>query len=172
MFTPAIVTIPALILPLMGTPDRDCQLGRVGDPDADARAVIAFEIAVDEYAATHRWGAHPWPLPRPGSLFTPAVSEVFRVRIAAAIREGRNEEEGGILYALPPLPVELDYRIVGRDIAIVDVDMHLVVDTLDRALPLEAAPLVPAPVETDEEETLAPADEEPTGCLYDIEQMI
>jgi hypothetical protein len=166
MFTPAILTIPALVLPLLGSPDRDCQLGRVGDPDADERIVIAFEIAVDEYAAVHRWGAHPWPLPRPGGLFTAAASEVFRFRIAAAVREGRDEEEGGILYALPPLPLELDYRIVGRDIAIVDVDMDVVVDTLTGAVPL-----VPAPVETEVEEPVAPAGEEPIGCLFDVEQM-
>jgi hypothetical protein len=161
MFTPAILTIPALILPLIGSPDGDCQRGRLGDPDADERAVIAFEIAVDEYAAVHRWGAHPWPLPRPGSLFAPAVSEVFRFRIANAVRE-ENEEEGGVFSALPVLPLELNYRIVGRDIVVIDVDSALVVDTLENALPLQ---LVPAPVEDDEE--ASPLTEEPIGCLED-----
>lgn len=163
MFTPAILTvplmIPALILPLIGSPDRDCQLGRVGDPDADERAVIAFEIAVDEYVAVHRWGAHPWPLPRPGSLFAPAVADVLRFRIAKVVRED-NEEEGGALSALPILPLELAYRIVGRDIVVIDVDSALVVDTLENALPVQ---LVPAPVEEDEESPVVT--EEPMGCL-------
>jgi hypothetical protein len=160
MFTTAILTIPALVVPLVLAPERDCQFGRVGDPDADEHAVIAFEMAVDEYGAIHRWSAHPWPLPKLGAFFTPAAADVFRRRIAAAIREGK-DEEGGVLSVLPTLPFTLDYRIVGSDLVLFDVCAQLAVDTLENALPL-----VPAPVETEEEGPAAPDEEPPPGCLY------
>ena len=37
---------------------------------------------------------------------------------------------------LPPLPEELEYRIVGRDLALVDVPSNLVVDVIRGALPV------------------------------------
>ena len=39
-----------------------------------------------------------------------------------------------VLLALPPLPEELQYRIVGRDLVLVDVHANLVVDILREAL--------------------------------------
>lgn len=45
-----------------------------------------------------------------------------------------------ILEALPPLPPELQYRIVGRDLILVDVHASLIVDILPRVLePTETA---------------------------------
>ncbi len=41
-----------------------------------------------------------------------------------------------ILWALPPLPPALEYRFVGRDLVLLDVDADLVVDVLPGALPL------------------------------------
>jgi hypothetical protein len=41
--------------------------------------------------------------------------------------------------ALPPLPAELEYRVVGRDLALVDLRANLVVDVLRRALPPRAS---------------------------------
>lgn len=39
-----------------------------------------------------------------------------------------------ILEALPPLPPELQYRIIGRDLFLIDVHASLIVDILPRAL--------------------------------------
>jgi hypothetical protein len=39
------------------------------------------------------------------------------------------------LQELPPLPEELAYRIVGRDLVLVDSKANLVVDLLHEALP-------------------------------------
>ena len=41
-----------------------------------------------------------------------------------------------LLDALPALPVELQYRFIGRDLVLVDVEADLVVDILPNALPL------------------------------------
>jgi hypothetical protein len=40
-----------------------------------------------------------------------------------------------ILNVLPPLPTELQYRLVDRDLVLVDLEADLVVDILPRALP-------------------------------------
>ena len=37
---------------------------------------------------------------------------------------------------LPPLPLELTYGFVGRDLVLLDVDADMVVDILELALPL------------------------------------
>jgi len=42
------------------------------------------------------------------------------------------------LTMLPPLPPELAYRFIGRDLVLVDVHANLVVDILDLALPTPA----------------------------------
>jgi hypothetical protein len=41
----------------------------------------------------------------------------------------------GLLDRLPALPVEVQYRFIGRDLVLVDVDANLVVDILPNALP-------------------------------------
>lgn len=41
-----------------------------------------------------------------------------------------------ILWALPPLPPELEYRFVGRDLVLLDAGADLVVDVLAAVLPL------------------------------------
>ena len=41
-----------------------------------------------------------------------------------------------LLDALPPLPVDLQYRFIGRDLLLVDVEADLVIDILPNALPL------------------------------------
>jgi hypothetical protein len=45
-----------------------------------------------------------------------------------------------LLIALPALPVELQYRFIGRDLLLVDVEADLVVDILPNALPLGRPP--------------------------------
>jgi hypothetical protein len=103
----------------------------------------------------------------PGEVFTPAAAELFRRRIAAAelllgdgsavYREGempahdRSPLEvngpfpwiGGfeimtrIEVALPPLPEELAYRVIDRDLVLLDVGANLIVDILHDALPVD-----------------------------------
>ena len=41
-----------------------------------------------------------------------------------------------LLSALPPLPVEIQYRIVGRDLVLLDIDAQIVVDVLRNVVPL------------------------------------
>lgn len=215
MFTPVIVTIPMLVLPLLTSPTRDCQFGRMGDPAADARALIAFEVAVNDYVGLHRRLERAWPPSwfiaglertegaaselrtalrdaRPqavqGGLFAPDVADVFRFRIATAL-QGKNYDlvamtarldEAGwrkpvvneplpwgasgvtwpVFSGLPPLPPELEYRLIGRDLVLFDVHANLVVDTLDLALPTAIGAL-------DTEEQIARLGEEPTGCWDD-----
>jgi hypothetical protein len=100
---------------------------------------------------------------RAGDIFTPAIASAFRRRLADAIRQSalRGEalepqqappyrlevndafpwiaEEGmppAIMATLTPLPSELEYRFVYRDLFLVDVGANMVVDILENALPL------------------------------------
>lgn len=215
MFSPIILSIPALLFPLVIPPTADCQFGRLGDPAADERAIAAFEVAIKDYVELHRRLERAWPPgylfgdpqyaeaaaealrtalrdARPqavqGGLFTAEVADVFRMRIAQALREGDydlavimwpSEEDDTIarwrpvvnqpipwgtsgmkwpfLAVLPPLPPELAYRFIGRDLVLVDVHANLVVDILDLALPAHPA----APFD---EEELVPPGEEFEGC--------
>ena len=190
MLSNVILSIPTLVLPLVLSPPPDCQHGRLGDAAADERAVVAFELAVEDYVALHRRLERAWPPgwfladpeqaemaaeamraalrdARPqaaqGSLFAPAVADVLRFRIASAIRAGAydlasitwlDDGESGwkpvvnqpvpwgvagmkwpAVSALPPLPSELAYRFIGRDLVLVDLQANMVVDIVDLALP-------------------------------------
>jgi len=126
MLNPVILSIPTLVLPLLLPPPPDCQFERFGDPAADDRAVAAFTVAVEEYAALHRRLERAWPLmgvsgdpeqaeaaaealrvalrdARPqaaqGAFFTPEVADVFRIRISRALRDAAYEVR---LPAWPP----------------------------------------------------------------------
>jgi len=59
-----------------------------------------------------------------------------------------------LLSMLPPLPPELAYRLIGADLVLVDVHANLVVDVLERALPVAMPPAesVVAPVGEDVEQ--------------------
>ena len=127
------------------------------DPEALARQAVALAAAIRDAR----------PRAKEGDIFTFAASEVFRARIAGTIRRtgidvaaaiGLDDEEGEelelyvlgtllwrenhalmpILRALPELPVELEYRFVGRHLVLVDVGANLVVDVLRDALPVPA----------------------------------
>ena len=104
---------------------------------------------------------------REGDLFTPALQPILRARIARAMRANDltaldfDPEDVGvgaarltingdmpwrltvgtppcILAVLPHLPPELEYRIVGVDLVLVDVHASLIVDILrDATLPLD-----------------------------------
>lgn len=106
----------------------------------------------------------PSPL-REGDIFRPDVADLFRRRIAATLRgydnradllDEMDEEElvvppirvnaplpwgtGNVILpsiadALPPLPEELAYRILGRELVLVDMESDLVIDVIRAALP-------------------------------------
>lgn len=102
---------------------------------------------------------------RQGDIFTPAVAAYFRKQLAIAFRgptgarvlaslrraepvKGRLQvnqayPEGiplqsmppSLLLKLPKLPKELEYRIVGRDLVLLDMAPNLVVDILPNVVP-------------------------------------
>jgi len=218
MFTPMILSIPTLILPLVISPPGDCQFGRLGDAASDERALAAFEVAVEDYMVLHRRLERAWPPAlfladpeqaesaaealraalrdaRPqavqGGLFTPDVADVIRFRLAQAIRDeeydlalitwppeaddrdlrwtpvvneplpwGVSGMKWPFFAVLPPLPPELAFRFIGRDLVLVDVHANFVVDILDLALPM-AVPTRPAA------RPMPPAGEEFHGCWPD-----
>jgi hypothetical protein len=100
------------------------------------------------------------PTANEGDVFTVAIAPTLRARIAAAVHAARiapaaagDDEERvlevhatipagrwnyswmPILHALPDLPPELEYQLVGRHLVLVDVRANLVVDVLRYALP-------------------------------------
>jgi hypothetical protein len=104
------------------------------------------------------------PDAKAGDIFTPAAAALIRARVTDALDTNADEtamllrEMGAghyrpaiinerfprgvsrmmwpvILWVLPPLPPELEYRFVGGDLVLLDVDADLVVDVLDAVLP-------------------------------------
>ena len=102
---------------------------------------------------------------RAGDVFTPVIASIFRRRLADALRrsalrgevfepqqapedEPRMEVndafawiaghgmQPAILATLTPLPPELEYRFVYRDLVLLDVGANLIVDILEDALPV------------------------------------
>jgi hypothetical protein len=106
------------------------------------------------------------PAPREGDIFSPDVADLFRRRIAAtlqayeynhadvlaemdveelvapAVRMNEALPRGiGLMMpwlagALPVLPEELAYRLVGRDFVLIDVQSYMVIDVIRVVLPL------------------------------------
>ena len=102
---------------------------------------------------------------REGSIFAPPIAAVIKRRIADAVRDGQLEsvladidDEGtagpapkvhlrlpvsaqmatmppALLKVLPPLPKELEYRILGRYLVLRDVDPSLIIDYIPLAVP-------------------------------------
>ena len=100
-----------------------------------------------------------------GSVFAPAIADEFRRLIgitmqgpdAARIRESLNAAPvhihairvnsaypaglplqsmpASLLLNLPPLPPEVEYRVVGHDLVLRDVDANLIVDFITNAIP-------------------------------------
>ena len=126
---------------------------------ADAEALFAPRRALAAAIRTAR------PNAAQGEIFTPAVARYFRIVVAEALREGAIEDMLGIveeenvvkmtprvnadypagasislmptclLAALPPLPPELEYRFLGRDLILWDVHAGLIVDFVPGAIP-------------------------------------
>ncbi len=158
----------------------------------DADAIARFQAEVEKYVAMRSELLAEVPGPKPessaaeltrssdalaaaiqrqrrnarrGDLFTPAIADAFKRRIAAAIRDANlgpaladiDDEGAGIknpavhlrfpaaaqmatmppslLAALPPLPKELEYRVVGTNLVLRDVDAALVIDVIPAAVP-------------------------------------
>jgi hypothetical protein len=124
------------------------------DPEATAAAAATLAAAIREAR----------PDAGRGEIFRPEVADLFRLRLAdseAAHDYARNElaadDEGApavrlrvnhavpwivsrpawptLVRALPTLPLEVEYRIVNRDLVLVDVAANIIVDVLDEALP-------------------------------------
>lgn len=91
-----------------------------------ARALTDHQIAVADLLADLRSETMPGA-PRP------AVNERFAWQLGAAMPPC-------VLAALPELPKELQYRFVGRDLILIDLDANLVIDILPGALPRPVMP--------------------------------
>jgi hypothetical protein len=126
---------------------------------ADLEALFAPRKALAAAIRTARTEA------RQGDMFSPAVAKYFRIHVADALRAGGIkdmlaivEDENSVhvparvnadypagrsiammptclLAALPPLPPELQYGFVGRDLILWDVHAGLIVDFVPRAIP-------------------------------------
>ena len=122
-----------------------------GEPEELERQATALAVAIRRAR----------PMAYEGEIFTPAVAAAFHARIAYAIRTAplgvpvaRPDEEEltievhdglpwwmgdrpwpAIARALPDLAPELEYRVIGRHLVLVDVQAHLIVDVLRNALP-------------------------------------
>jgi hypothetical protein len=129
---------------------------------ADPKAILAPRRALAAAIRTARAQA------RQGDIFSPPVAAYFRTVVADALRAGGVtdmlaivEDENSIhaparvnaeypagrsiplmptclLLALPPLPPELHYAFVGRDLILRDVHAGLIVDFVPRAIPKTA----------------------------------
>jgi len=132
----------------------------------DAQVMIAFQRAADSYAFGHRQRERRAEGPAAGvegTLFTPIVADAFRKRIRRAIAGGTcslSDTSSGdlsvprvnapvgrapgvpacIMSALPPLPNELEYRVAGVALLLVDAHLRIVVDVLHAAFPAPDGP--------------------------------
>jgi hypothetical protein len=106
------------------------------------------------------------PAPREGDIFLPDVADLFRDRIATALRHSevhpadlasrlnfaelttptlavntplpwgaRGTTSTWLLATLPALPEDLEYLLIGRTLALVDLRANVVVDLLRDAVP-------------------------------------
>jgi hypothetical protein len=119
------------------------------------------------------------PLAAEGTIFTPRVADFFRARLDRAGQTAIDATPGAdgddtvvlevytvlpwsvgtpasarLVSVLPLLPDELQYRFVGRDLVLLDVDLNLVVDILREAVP-------PAPVESPASRSMGTCDVHP-----------
>jgi hypothetical protein len=129
----------------------------IGDPRLCADPEELSRQAADLAAAVR----DARPIAVEGYIFTTTVATALRTRIALALRGGaidlanvEADEEWSqfdmqaqvpwgvaralsmpLLSALPDLPAELEYRLVGRSLVLLDVRANLVVDVLRDAMP-------------------------------------
>ena len=177
--------LPALVLSATIAEARFLQCEPHPFNTLHAQAITDFTMAVNRYAEIHRLLANPMSaMPsadleqtararrahraaileahgtlQRGRVFTPRVAAHFRCQIELAERYAGTETGAiwpAVLLALPELPRELEYRVVGRDLVLLDPELNLSVDVLDAAFPLDWAEDGDAGV--DESETCAPED--------------
>lgn len=112
MLAPVILTIPALVVPLMMSPAPSSQFGNMADPAAEQRSLARFEAATADYVRLRHFVEPAWPplsfiadleaverraeqlraairAARPhagqGDLFTAELAEVLRRRVSTAL---------------------------------------------------------------------------------------
>ncbi len=100
--------------------------------------------------------------------WTPVVNEAAPFGTVGAF--GRMFEQ------LPPVPFELEYRLIGRDLVLVDLDANMVLDVLDLVLPVSPGSLPdetsPGVMENEEApyleeaQPIRPLGDEFIGCWY------
>lgn len=136
-------------------------LDEVSGPKIDSSAA-ELNRASDTLAAAIR---RRRPDTKPGAFFTPAIAAALRQRVSDAIRNANLEQalagiddEGigvarprvylrypdasqmatmppSLIAALPPIPTELEYRIIGTYLVLRDVDAALILDFIPAAVP-------------------------------------
>jgi hypothetical protein len=89
-----------------------------------AHALTDHQIAVNDLMASLRAEALP-------GEFRLAINQLFPWQLGAAMPPC-------VLDALPALPDALQFRLVGRDLILIDLDANLVIDVLPEALPRAA----------------------------------
>ena len=135
-------------------------------PSGDAAVMVDFQRAADSYAFSHRQLERRAQGPAAGvegTLFTPIVADAFRKRIRKAIAgeacklpdtpsgdfsvprvgtpvAGLTGVPTCIAARLPLLPDELEYRVAGVALLLVDAHLHIVVDVLHAAFPVPDEP--------------------------------
>ncbi len=156
--------LPALVLSATIAEARFLQCEPHQFNTLHAQAITDFTMVVNRYAEIHRLLANPMsPLAnadleqtararrahraaileahgtlQPGAVFTPRVAAHFRCQIELARRYARADVAAmwtAALLALPELPSELEYRVVGRDLVLLDAGLNLTVDVLEAAFP-------------------------------------
>ncbi len=103
-----------------------------------ARILSGFQASVAEFSGGHR----SFDVAAPGArIFTPPVATVFRqiiARTVGALEPFPNAERQELLpviaRALPPLPGALEYRLIGNDLVLRDVNEDLIVAVLRDAV--------------------------------------
>lgn len=130
-------------------------------PGHSAGDIKQYQLSLAENIRTAR------PQTKPGDIFTPEVSRLFRKLIAAPFQSGDGNNVRAslrhaepvrglrlevnqaypqtsalqstpptLLEGLPRLPPELEYRLVGRELVLLDTAANLIVDLLPDALPI------------------------------------
>ncbi len=168
MTATALFLVPALVLSATIAEARFLQCEPHQFNTLHTQAITDFTIAVNRYAEIHRLLANPMsPMPsadleqtararkahraaileahgtlQRGRVFTSRVAARFRCQIELAERHAGAATGAiwpAVLLALPDLPRELEYRVIGRDLALLDTELNLVVDVLEAAFPLDWA---------------------------------
>lgn len=196
MLATVLFRLPLVMIPLLPISDspRDCQLAALTPQALEKCVVDDFDRRVDAYVLLRRQLA--WSLPpahgfldeagmlvsedlcaglvaarsqaRAGDFFTPAIADLLKKRLDAALLYAARHAVApmyeplpgepapavnelfplvlgsvqwpALAASLPVLPSELEYAFWGRDLVLVDADMHLVIDVLPEALPEGARP--------------------------------